>query len=417
MRTIFRAPAQSGATRETAAPSVETPEAFAVSVRRALRHTLSALFPLFAVCARLLPLCAVASAAGCLLPSCAFDGGKNREAEICVVSYNAQTFFDSVTTGAEFTEFRKEPWNEELYRERLKRLAEAVETSRTAGAPASSGKTCGAGGAWRTAFQGFTGKSALPDVVVLQEIENAEVAADLCAFLPVQDFYRDIVFVPPGNGASFSTAVLSAIPVKRLTIHGTALPPADRTVSSQTVSSLRPLLEIIIESDGGAFALFAVHWKSKGGTKAPDGNKSVRSRQERVLIQRIEKLEQENPGMPFIVCGDFNQQPEEFSRMGAFPCAWDYLPVSSGTYFFRGEWEKIDNFFVSAHFTPGLASGENRFHISNTPPLVNAAGEPRAFRLYTRSGYSDHLPLVFRFTMRALHETPYGRKEFRRVFE
>ena len=111
------------------------------------------------------------------------------DTEITLVTYNAQTFFDSVTEGSEFREFRKADWNEGLYRTRLERLAGTLSAAAaipdTEEKPAASGLTEFLQSLRRFAAAG----RKLPDIAVLQEIENEEVLRDLTAFLPVPDFY------------------------------------------------------------------------------------------------------------------------------------------------------------------------------------------------------------------------------------
>lgn len=307
------------------------------------------------------------------------------DTEITLVTYNAQTFFDSVTEGSEFREFRKADWNEGLYRTRLERLAGTLSAAAaipdTEEKPAASGLTEFLQSLRRFAAAG----RKLPDIAVLQEIENEEVLRDLTAFLPVPDFYPHILFVPAGKGSAFSTGILSVFPVASCTIH---------SIQDKSGVSLRPAAEVLLETGSGPLVLFAVHWKSKSGN---NGSRGIRAAQEEVLAARIRVLQRMKPDVPFLVCGDFNQQPEEFTQLRSLRCAWDFLPAGAGTYFWRGNWEKIDNIFVSAHFTPGLESGANRFRIAGDGGLQDRDGAPYAFRIHTGQGFSDHLPLVFRF--------------------
>ena len=55
--------------------------------------------------------------------------GKTGAAQLYVVSWNVQTFFDAQTSGLEYTEFQgsKSRWSQELYEARLERLAESIE--------------------------------------------------------------------------------------------------------------------------------------------------------------------------------------------------------------------------------------------------------------------------------------------------
>ena len=73
-------------------------------------------------------------------------GGKRNLSLVC---WNVQTFFDAVTVGTEYKEFKNsERWNKEKYTQRLNKLCEVMT-------------------------------SLNPDIFVMVEIENAEVVQDI----------------------------------------------------------------------------------------------------------------------------------------------------------------------------------------------------------------------------------------------
>ncbi len=340
---------------------------------------------------------ALAALSAALFASCALFSGGNETGEIVVMTYNTQTFFDSVTSGTEFSEFKKKDWTEELYTARLERLAQVL--SEAAVPPAEQMHPL-----LEALYSAMPKKGKPPSIAVLQEIENEDVLRDVISFLPEQDFYSHIAFIPAGKGGAFSTGILSVFPVESVKVHGlagsrAAMESAGAEISASALSSLRPLAEVAFTTEKGPLVLFAVHWKSKGGSGSAEENRQIRLLQEELLAERIRLLERAEPNTPFIVCGDFNQQPEDFAIMGKYFSAWDFLPQEAGTYFWRGEREKIDNIFVSPLFKDSLEAGDSAFFVAEHDFLFGSDGEPAAFRIYTGRGYSDHLPLVFSFRL------------------
>ncbi len=304
------------------------------------------------------------------------DGADSREASrlpntVRIACWNAQTFFDAVDDGTEFREFRgsASAWSESRYVERLSRLAEALVLA---------GEVSGAG------------RGRVPDIAVLCEIENERVLSDLWNRLPRSGGFTDAVFVPPGKGLAFGTGILARAAPVGVTAH---------TIDHPT-ESVRPMIEAEFGFKDEGLVIFACHWKSKAGG---DGGSSVRSAQERLLVDRIGRLARERPGTPFVACGDFNQQPAEFGPLRSYPNAWSRWTsgewpgstgIPAGSYWYRENWEAIDHFF----FSPSLGDGEGdevtRFAPVAEPPLVDVDGLPARYELYSGRGYSDHLPLT-----------------------
>ena len=310
---------------------------------------------------------------------------------VTLVTYNTQTFFDAIEDGTEFKEYKgsKSRWTEQKYRTRLERLKDTLFT----------------------AGEKLTGKKdRLPDIVVLQEIENDRVIEDFCKQLPDRENYPYAV-CPSSSKDAFTTAILSKYPVERYFVH--------RLHTEQKVS-LRPLTEAVLNTGSKdnpcLLTVFAVHWKSKTGSA---DSASIRALQEAQLMNKIQEHREKNPHIPFVVCGDFNQTLEEFNQLNDFSACWDtagYKTESEGgmqpdgSYYFKGSWEKIDHIFyesgvdgyenLEAASDAGIAYIEPLlFFVLYEPPLIEN-GKPVRYDVLTGAGYSDHLPLGFRFEIR-----------------
>ena len=308
---------------------------------------------------------------------------------ITLVTYNTQTFFDAVEDGTEFKEYKgsKSRWTDQKYKVRLERLKGTL----FAAGEKLSGK-----------------KDRLPDIVVLQEVENDRVIEDFCKQLPSGENYPYAVCPPRSEKGAFTTVILSKYPIEQYFVH--------RLYTEQKVS-LRPLTEAVLNTgskDNPQFlTVFAVHWKSKSGSS---DSAAVRAQQELQLIKKIQEHRERNPDIPFVVCGDFNQTLEEFNQLTNFPVCWDVSSYRTeneagkqpnGSYYFKNSWEKIDHIFyessASDYKVPEIASDAGQsyiepllFSVLYEPPLIED-GKPVRYNVLTGEGYSDHLPLGFRF--------------------
>lgn len=309
--------------------------------------------------------------------------------QISLVSYNTQTFFDAVEDGTEFQEFRggKSRWSEQRYRIRLERLKTILFT----------------------AGERLTGvKDRLPDIAVLQEVESSRVIEDFCKQLPHKETYPYALCPSRPAKAAFTTVILSKFPIEHFRFH---------TLYMQDQSALRPLVEAQLnvgsEKKPRRLTLFAVHWKSKSGSGESAG---IRILQEQQLLQKIREHNARSPGIPVVICGDFNQPLEEFNGLNTFAVCWNTESYKTenrqsrqpdGSYYFKNRWEKIDHIFyydktqrenehINTVQISTAAIEPVLFFVLYEPPLVQD-GKPLRYNVVSGEGYSDHLPLGFRF--------------------
>ena len=310
---------------------------------------------------------------------------------VTLVTYNTQTFFDAVEDGTEFKEYKgsKSRWTDQKYRARLERLKNTMFA----------------------AGERLTGKKdRLPDIVVLQEIENDRVIEDFCKQLPSRENYPYAV-CPPSSKDAFTTVILSKYPIERYFAH---------RLYTERKASLRPLMEVVLNTGSKdvprLLTVFAVHWKSKTGSS---DSASIRTLQEAQLMKKIQEHREKNPNIPFVVCGDFNQTIEEFNQLSGFSVCWNIAGYKAeregdiqpgGSYYFKDSWEKIDHIFYQSDAdryevaettsAAGTAFIEPLlFFVLYEPPLIKD-GKPVRYDVLTGDGYSDHLPLGFRFEIR-----------------
>ena len=314
---------------------------------------------------------------------------RDLSSQISLVSYNTQTFFDAVEDGTEFQEFRggKSRWSEQRYRIRLERLKNTLF--------AAGKRLTGA-------------KDRLPDIAVLQEVESSRVVEDFCKQLPHKETYPYALCPPRSDKAAFTTVILSKFPIEKFRLH---------TLYIQDQAALRPLVEaqlnIGTEQKPRKLTLFAVHWKSKSGRGE---SASIRILQEQQLLQKIREHNARSPDIPIVICGDFNQPLEEFRELNTLAVCWNTAAYKAqnqqnmqpgGSFYFKNRWEKIDHIFYYDRVqsvnkqkqlvnTGSAAIEPVSFFVLYEPPLVQD-GKPLRYNVVSGEGYSDHLPLGFRF--------------------
>jgi len=301
--------------------------------------------------------------ASCGVPYSCSGGEAER---ITIMSWNTQLFFDPYENGSEYAEFTgaKTRWSAEKYGTRLDRLREILYLA---------GET------------GGKGPKGLPEIVVLQEIENRTVLEDLCNRIGGNNRFVSSIFVDPEKGTAFGTGILSRLPVIEVRAH---------TIDSGGVR-VRPTVHCVFDCGGTRLHVFAVHWKSKGGSLE---STAVRAAQEAQLAGLMASVIEAEPFALVVACGDFNQQTEEFTLLGEYASVWDSGLSQTfgpqGSYYYQGNWERIDNCFLSESLTDGDGWDFQEFTLLCEGPLLTEGAVPYRYEVFSGKGYSDHLPLL-----------------------
>ncbi len=318
---------------------------------------------------------------GLSLVSCAGNvsagSAKSREDAVSlrVLSWNVQTFFDSVTDGGEYEEFIKsKTWGNEAYAERLSRLASSIKTLDA-------------------------------DVVVLEELENEGVVHDISNFLAGEWSSKkvyDYACFAKSDDCAIGCGVLSRYPLENLTVHALDI----RT--DFEMPRMRPIMQVSVLKGEKPLVLFVNHWKSMSGGE--NVSEKWRRSQEAVLCRRMEKCAGLN--VPALACGDFNRDISKFKKalssdmilLRSDPgddegsvgtevlSPWFDLNqelIGPGSYYYDGEWSRIDHFFACGpleitDFEPATGG----------PWCDSESSIPEKYKIWDGKGYSDHLPLV-----------------------
>ena len=288
---------------------------------------------------------------------------------ISLVCWNVQTFFDAVTAGTEYKDFKNSgQWNKEKYSRRLQKLCEVMTTLN-------------------------------PDIFVMEEIENAEVVQDIANALAGGSWEHkknwQYACFAKESGSAIGCAVFSRYELNSLKTH-----TLDIRTQSEAQPSSRPVMQISVSAGNQELELFVNHWKSKSGGE--DETEIWRDWQELVLAQTAAG---ENRSV--VMCGDFNRSAEDFileegnknvntvlrgsSEVLEVFSPWfrsdGKFSLETGSYFYNDEWERIDNIMIYGKVS--VAS----FSTVTDSPVADEEGIPAAYKIFTGEGCSDHLPL------------------------
>ena len=306
-----------------------------------------------------------------------FSGAK--KSRVSIACWNVQTFFDAVSDGNEYTDFKNSSkWTKEKYVKRLSKLCEVMTMLNS-------------------------------DIIVLEEIENEAVVQDIVNRFTegVWDHKKSWQYAcfSKEKDSAIGCAVFSRFELSNLTVHS-----LDVRVHKEKQPSSRPLMQVTAHIGQKELTLFVNHWKSKSGGE--EETEIWRDWQESVLAQRVHSMSIEGfEKNPIVMCGDFNRSVEDFTLQNGSKAkegikvvlrGTDGVLVQSvspwlrkngsftteiGSYFFDGKWERIDNFFFLGDIVV------NSFGPVTEPPLADEKSIPQGYNIYTDSGCSDHLPL------------------------
>ena len=322
------------------------------------------------------------------LYGCDLDRPPGGEGKLVVMSYNVQNLFDAYVDGTEYSEYTPEGgWSGDGYAQRLNHVGRAI----------------------------VQGSGVLPDIVVLQEIENDRVLAELLdRELSSRGFRWYAATADPGS--AIQTGVISRFPIISATIHG--------------VPGCRSILQVTIDANGSPLVILAFHAKSRlEGVRETEGQRIDLAK---VLQSITEEKLAEDSLTEILLAGDFNESADAFLREGGLlqtalipadsPMApgfsadgslllcgkppqdgqwysW-WLDRSSvlsantaGSYWYKGVWETFDQILLS----PGCFNGSGwdfvQGQVCAQRMLCDASGHPYAWNLSLKEGYSDHLPV------------------------
>lgn len=252
-----------------------------------------------------------------------------------------------------------------------------------------------------------------PDVLCAAEVESERAAQLLMGAMnaKLDDkllHYREVVYADPKGKRSISVPMITRLPVEG---------------KARILRNGLRIQETKVVVNGHELVVISSHWSSRISDKKGDS----RARYADQIHGRFRAMYKSNPKVDFLVCGDFNDNPDDKSvtehllavgtleamKAGGdvpklFDCFAKAYADGKGTHYYRNKAYVFDHICVS----PGLLDGEGWSCLVETAAIVpeiksprgvapNRFGGPGDRRPYSKRGASDHYPVTVRLRVAA----------------
>jgi len=311
------------------------------------------------------------------------------ESTLKIATYNVENLFDLQRSGHEYKEYipnTPSQWNRRTYAIKLKNIARVI-------------------------------KDINADIIVLQEIESLQALKDLRYKLKQENLYYQYYKIANQKNTTIKVAILSKIPFVYT-----------REVFVTSSYRYRNILEVKLKIGTQDLYMFVNHWKSKSG---PESQRIVSAKALRKRIQAI------GFDKNIILLGDFNSDYEEYKRFqrkrklndtngytgindvlhtknkhtkkSLYNLWYDTNKENRYSYIYRGKKEAMDNIIVSPALltNPQLHYKKNSIRAFDKGYLFKGKYPYRwktsrgKIRKHKGKGYSDHLPVIAEFVVKA----------------
>ena len=226
-----------------------------------------------------------------------------------------------------------------------------------------------------------------PDILALQEVENINILEQLYRLLEPYG-YIDLELLESKDYRGIDTAIISKFEIIDSTLHYI------KFSGEFEDKDTRPILDSTILIKDKKIKVYNVHF--------PAGYHDVSMR-----IDSLNKLKNllQTHKMPAVALGDFNVNTEEDSELFIYNDQEDLWDVAhligcadcKGTYYYSygKSWSFLDTIFVSKQRNISYDTDSIRLHITEHNAYKDS-GKPIRFNAKSKTGVSDHLPMVAR---------------------
>ena len=226
-----------------------------------------------------------------------------------------------------------------------------------------------------------------PDILALQEVENTNILNQLFRLLEPYG-YIDLELLESKDYRGIDTAIISKFEIIDSTLHYI------KFSGEFEDKDTRPILDSTILINDKKIKVYNVHF--------PAGYHDVSMRID--SLNKLKKLLQLHK-MPSVALGDFNVNTEEDSELFIYKDQEDLWDVAhsigcadcKGTYYYSygKSWSFLDTIFVSKQRNISYDADSIKLHITEHNAYKDS-GKPIRFNAKSKTGVSDHLPMVAR---------------------
>lgn len=245
------------------------------------------------------------------------------------------------------------------------------------------------------------GQSKIPDMIALCEVESDSVMVGLTQRTMLWPYHYEYLITDSPDTRGINTALIyNPNSFKLLESHSIRVnlpddhPTRDILYAKGLMANLDTLHVMVVHAPS-----------RRGGEKASRPNRMA-------VAERLgEVIDSIGNNGHIIIAGDFNDYSGDPALQHLEDCGMNEVSKNAtsiynirckGTYFYDGKWESLDHIFTSST----LSEWKIDCHINDHPSLleVNNIGDIVPKRSYIgrkyNGGFSDHLPLVFRFNVK-----------------
>lgn len=307
-----------------------------------------------------------------------------------VASWNVENLFDTLDEAQkddnEFLPTSESNWNTEKYVNKIKNLARVINDMND---------------------------QKGPDILGLVEIENFNVLSDLVKNLNRKYSIAHVESLDPrgiDNALIYDTNLFKLKKLKPLHV-------VLDTLHSETRYILKVELEFINFKKNKKITVYVNHWPSRRGGE--ETSEKYRINAAKTLIKELNNSKINN----VIILGDFNdepinksileilsaQAPQNYNKKDTklINLAYDLKEQGNGTYFYRGDWNMIDQMIISKDIYKSsnefISYITNSFNIFKQDYMITKEGKYKGSCIPTfggkkyLGGFSDHYPIFAKF--------------------
>jgi endonuclease/exonuclease/phosphatase family metal-dependent hydrolase len=250
-----------------------------------------------------------------------------------------------------------------------------------------------------------------PDILALVEVETPRAAellmASLNSKLDASHHYQHVLMKDLDAGRHIAPAIITRLPVN------------DK--KTRLLGHMQRILEGHIVLNGRELIVLATHWTSR----ITEGSEKGRVHYAETIYKTVKEYFDRDPKTAIVVCGDFNDTPQDESvvkylhssadlqavRQSREPLLYNLFAHKNpadgfGTHYYNGKWYIFDQILVS----PGMLDGAGWSSEVDTAAVFNQLYRPgdthkRPWRFgdeHTKGprGYSDHFPVTVKLRVR-----------------
>lgn len=318
---------------------------------------------------------------------------------VCVGFYNLENLFDTVDDPSqwgddEFLPTTSKNWTNELYHEKLDRLAQVISE---------------------------VGQEKTPDgpaLLGVAEVENRKVLEDLVQHSQLKKQHYQIIHFESPDHRGIDVGLL----YQAKYFEPAAAQPLSLKVGGPTGDTLytRDILYVAGKLDGEMVHVFVNHWPSRSGGES--ATSPLRQFAASINKRVVDSLYQAEDDPKIIIMGDLNDDPTSSSvkkvlaatksknatkAKGLFNPMFELYRKGIGTLAYRDAWNLFDQLIISEPLINEAVEGYQFYQakIFNKNYLMQKMGQYAGYPFRTfvgnnyMGGYSDHFP-VYLFLIR-----------------